>query len=84
MNSRSTPPILIHPVQETSVFTPEALINDVRRQRSVRDEPPPAICFLEFDGDLTDWLPFEFRRGSVLLGDFALWQPHQCPGVLQF
>lgn len=26
-------------------------------------------CFLEFDGDLTDWLPFEFRCGSVLLGD---------------
>lgn len=56
MNNSSMVPILVHPVEEASVFTPEALINDVRRQRSVGDEPPLAICFLEFDGDLTDWL----------------------------
>lgn len=49
-------PIADHPVDEASAFTPEALMNDVRRQRPVGDEPIPQICFLEFDGDLTDWL----------------------------
>lgn len=56
MRNRSTPPILVHPVEDASVFTPEALIDDVRRQRSVGHEPPPVICFFEFDGDLTDGL----------------------------
>ena len=49
-------PILDHPVQDASAFTAEALIRDVRQQRNVGLEASPAICFLEFDGDLTDWL----------------------------
>jgi uridine phosphorylase len=49
-------PILDHPVEEASAFTPEALIEDVRRLREVGKESLPALCFLEFDGDLTDWL----------------------------
>jgi uridine phosphorylase len=56
MDHHSTPPILDHPVHEPSVFTAEALIADVRRIRGVGSEAPPSVCFLEFDGDLTDWL----------------------------
>ncbi len=49
-------PILLHPIGEASAFTPDALISDVRQQRAVGNEALPSICFLEFDGDLTDWL----------------------------
>lgn len=45
-----------HPVDEPSAFTAESLMNDVREQRRVGDEAIPDVCFLEFDGDLTDWL----------------------------
>jgi uridine phosphorylase len=56
MEDRSNPPILDHPVWEESVFTAEALMDDVRRLRNVPAAELPKICFLEFDGDLTDWL----------------------------
>lgn len=49
-------PILDHPTDEPSAFTAQALIEDVRRLRRLRAEAPPPLCFLEFDGDLTDWL----------------------------
>jgi hypothetical protein len=56
MDHPANPPILDHPVNEVSAFTAEALIDDVRRLRDVCNTAIPAICFLEFDGDLTDWL----------------------------
>jgi uridine phosphorylase len=56
MDRPSNTPILDHPVDDASAFTAEALIDDVRRLRDVGDAALPAICFLEFDGDLTDWL----------------------------
>lgn len=31
-------------------------MDEVRQRRAVANESIPAICFLEFDGDLTDWL----------------------------
>src|SRR5579884_2741156 len=49
-------PILDHPLHESSAFTAEDLIGSVRRAGNVDDEPLPPVCFLEFDGDLTDWL----------------------------
>jgi len=56
MEGSSKPPILNHPVDKVSAFTAEALIEDVRRLREIGNEALPAVCFLEFDGDLTDWL----------------------------
>src|SRR6185437_5482446 len=50
------PPILDHPVNGASAFTAEALMDDVRRLRHLDRAPLPSVCFLEFDGDLTDWL----------------------------
>lgn len=49
-------PLLRHPLQEPSAFTPERLMDDVRQSRGVAPGPVPDICILEFDGDLTDWL----------------------------
>jgi uridine phosphorylase len=56
MDDPSKSPIVNHPVDEPSAFTAEALMDDVRRLREVGDDSIPAVCFLEFDGDLTDWL----------------------------
>ena len=55
----SDSPILHHPVERPSAFTPQDLITDVRRARLIPDGTVPPVCFLEFDGDLTDWLVAE-------------------------
>ena len=52
-------PILHHPVEQPSAFTPQSLVDDVRRARLIPTGPVPPLCFLEFDGDLTDWLVAE-------------------------
>lgn len=49
-------PLLEHPLEAPTTFTPEALIAAVRAERGLACEPVPPICVLEFDGDLTDWL----------------------------
>jgi uridine phosphorylase len=49
-------PILDHAIAEPSAFTPQQLIEDLRRIRGVPQGAIPAVCILEFDGDLTDWL----------------------------
>ena len=52
-------PLLHHPLDQQSVFTPENLIDAVRRAREIPEGSVPQLCFLEFDGDLTDWLVVE-------------------------
>lgn len=54
-------PLLNHPVDEPTEFTPDALVNAVRRERGLADEQVPPICVLDFDGDLTDSLLAEGR-----------------------
>ena len=49
-------PLLLHKVSAQSAFTPEALVEAVRAERSLAATNVPAICVLDFDGDLTDWL----------------------------
>src|SRR5205085_94816 len=39
-----------------SVFTPEGLLREARRQKKLRSDPVPAICILDPDGDLVDYL----------------------------
>src|SRR5216683_7167734 len=52
----SRPPILSHAFDHPSAFTPENLIEDVRRGRQIPFGIVPPVCILEFDGDITDWL----------------------------
>jgi len=52
----ATPPILEHPIEDSSVFTPEALVCAVRLQRGLVHATVPEVCVLDFDGDLTDKL----------------------------
>lgn len=52
----SSLPLLAHPLELASAFTPEALIAAVRAERGLSAEPVPPVCVLDFDGDLTDWL----------------------------
>jgi uridine phosphorylase len=59
MNRIDELPLLNHPVDQQSVFTPASLIENVRRARQIPEGSIPELCFLEFDGDLTDWLVAE-------------------------
>jgi len=49
-------PILNHPLDEETAFTPDALIAAVKAARRLPSTTVPPVCVLEFDGDLTDWL----------------------------
>ena len=49
-------PILNHPLREPSVFTARSLMDEVRRTRRIPPGSVPPVCFLDFDGDLTDRL----------------------------
>jgi hypothetical protein len=50
----SRSPLLDHPLGSASVFKPEDLMNAVRRDRRIKSQPVPALCILDFDGDLAD------------------------------
>jgi hypothetical protein len=41
---------------EPSVFQPERLLREARRQRGLDAKPVPAICLLDPDGDVVSWL----------------------------
>src|SRR5260370_38410468 len=56
MTEDSAPPILGHPLDQPSAFTPKNLIDDVRRSRHTPAGIVPPLCILEFDGDIPDWL----------------------------
>lgn len=56
MNETSGLPLLNHPLEEASAFTPDALLEAVRVEKNLPREPVPRVCLLDFDGDATDWL----------------------------
>ena len=56
MFDTSNSPILHHPLDEPSTFTAKNLIESVRHARHIPNGVVPSLCFLDFDGDLTDWL----------------------------
>ncbi len=68
MNS-STLPLLDHPLEVASAFTPEALLAAVRCERRLAAKAVPPVCVLDFDGDLTDWLIS--NRGATSCSDWA-------------
>ena len=47
-------PLLSHPLDLQSEFTPQVLIEAVRTKRGLVSVAVPKVCILEFDGDLTD------------------------------
>jgi uridine phosphorylase len=70
LNQMDELPLLNHPLSEPTAFTPEALLAAVRRERGLPIEPPPPVCVLDFDGDLTDWL--------VAIGRALPWKSWPC------
>jgi uridine phosphorylase len=51
------PPIIGHKHYDApSVFTPESLLREARRQKGLSSEPVPAICVFDPDGDLLDYV----------------------------
>lgn len=58
----SLPPILsAKDHQSDSVFTPENLLREARRQKSLPQKNVPEICILDPDGDIVRWLRTEHR-----------------------
>jgi uridine phosphorylase len=49
-------PLLDHPLNSPTAFSPLTLVNAVREERHLEARPIPEVCVLEFDGDLTDFL----------------------------
>lgn len=49
-------PLFEHPPEETTAFTPEALLASVKAIRGLPHVRVPRVCVLEFDGDLSDKL----------------------------
>ncbi len=49
-------PLLSHPYDKPSVFSPNDLVEAVKSDRNIQEINIPDICVLEFDGDLTDKL----------------------------
>ena len=41
---------------EPSVFQPESLLREARRQRHRHEQPVPDVCLLDPDGDVVRWL----------------------------
>lgn len=56
------PPILTGKDYDApSAFTPESLLREARRQKSVAADPVPAVCLLDPDGDIVRQLKVEGR-----------------------
>lgn len=53
---RTNIPLLQHPLGAASVFRPEDVMRAVRSARGATAEHLPALCVLDFDGDLSDGL----------------------------
>jgi len=64
--SGSRCPLLDHPLGSASVFKPADLMAAVRRDRRIKVQPVPALCILDFDGDLADGLA---REGAATPSD---------------
>ncbi len=58
----SIPPILSHKqYMKPSVFTPQNLLREARRQKSLPMKSVPPVCILDPDGDIVRWLAAEHR-----------------------
>ncbi|MBL4615382.1 MAG: nucleoside phosphorylase [Magnetovibrio sp.] len=60
MNNQTTPPILeAKSHDEDSVFKPENLLREARRQKSLDHGSLPNCCILDPDGDILNWLQMQ-------------------------
>ena len=67
MNSVNKPPILEHKYYSApSVFLPENLLREARRQKNISNCKVPEICVLDPDGDLAAWL---LQTGEATLNE---------------
>ena len=62
MTDDELPPILVGKRYDSpSSFTPESLLREARRQKSVSIQPVPDVCLLDPDGDIIRRLNVEGR-----------------------
>lgn len=63
--SSSVPPVLDHKnYNESSVFHPENLLREARRQKNLEQKDIPEVCILDPDGDIVRHL---CRTGAAVL-----------------
>ena len=68
MNKKASVPLLLNKEYlSPSVFLPENLLREARRQKSIPDGPIPEICVLDPDGDLATYL---LKSGKASLVEF--------------
>lgn len=86
MNAEETPPILANKHYRTeSVFKPENLLREARRQKGLPAGAVPEICFLDPDGDMVRYL-----RSAGLADRHPSWGCYHtelyvfCEGVLEY
>ena len=61
-NHNEVPPILTDKYYDSpSIFSPESLLREARRQKSVAIEPVPEVCLLDPDGDIVRLIQAEKR-----------------------
>ncbi|HYU73956.1 MAG TPA: nucleoside phosphorylase [Ktedonobacteraceae bacterium] len=57
LSEQPTTPLLAQKhYDDPSIFTPENLLREARRQKALSEQPVPEICVLDPDGDLIDYL----------------------------
>ena len=75
--STNSLPLLQHALESASAFTPERLMDAVRAERGLANEAVPALCVLDFDGDLSDrlWGRVQIAPYTLHIG---LLRPERC------
>ena len=82
MNNNEVPPILARKVYgAASVFTPESLLREARRQKAAAMELVPEICLLDPDGDIVTNITWSTDRDGVIGTGSDINHTFTTPGV---
>lgn len=63
------PPLLDHKhYDEATVFVPESLLREARRQKGLKDGLVPKVCVLEPDGDMSATRSLQVLPSAIPIG----------------
>ena len=77
MTDHNHPPIITHKDHLLpSVFTPENLLREARRQKSIPEGSIPRVCILDPDGDIVQNLLISCEKLLVKVLRLFCWLPY--------